>query len=173
MKEKKNKCLCGKKTHDSHCPRCGLYIGEVNLKYYLTNIDEFIEKLDTKKKFNIYTKYDEDRIVIHYQGMKKLMDYIGAFFYFEINVKEFNTLLHLISFLSFEYDECVTSMLITLFGLVSVSMPPYEKYLNYWLKKGMKEGLREAYYIYSCSEKISKRKRKKIQAILRSIPEGR
>lgn len=178
----KNKCLIckTKKTkgpkYSDYCRKCGLYLGEINKEKVVETIKKMIERWNSPKKYDFYTKWSDGHIRFEYRGIKKIIDNVT--FGEDLNFEEFCSLIQIISYLTIEFDYNITSLALTLFSFGSQFFENAKIPFNYWLKVGLKEQNRTAYdyllgYMYSSREdetRRGKRKIAKIKEILRHVP---
>lgn len=119
----KNKCpICRTSksrgtVYSDYCVKCGLFMGDINKEKAIENIDAMIEKWNSPKKFNYYTKWNDGHIRFEYRGVKKLIDEIT--FGDDLNFEQFGSLIQIISYLSIEFDYNITSLALNLFAFAS------------------------------------------------------
>ena len=77
----KNKCpICKRKKakgvkYSDYCEKCGLFLGKINKEKVVETINSMVEKWNTNKKFNYYTKWSDGHIRFEYRGIKKIIDF--------------------------------------------------------------------------------------------------
>lgn len=163
-------------TYSDYCRKCGLFLGEIKKEKVIENVNSMIEKWNSPKKFDYYTKWSNGHIRFEYRGVKKLIDNIT--FGDDLNFEQFGSLIQIISYLTIEFDYNITSLALTLFAFGSQFFENAKIPFDHWLKVGLKEKNRTAYdyllgYMYSAEADKTRRGRRKIakiKAILRHLP---
>lgn len=171
----KSNDIKGRQRSD-YCRKCGLFLGEINKEEVIKNVNSMIEKWNSSKKYDYYTKWSDGHIRFEYRGVKKLIDNIT--FGDDLNFEQFASLVQIISYLTIEFEYNITSLAIMLFGFAAQFFENAKIPLDYWLKVGLKEKNRSAYeyllaYMYSIEAYKTRRGRRKIakiKAILRHLP---
>ena len=179
------KCeICNKRNKNRgwdsrYCSHCGLYLKDVDRAAVTKIIDEMLRRWNSPKKFVYYETSDYNGEIIYrikYKGVKKIIDYI--FWGDQVTLKEAESLIQLISYLSLEFEYNITKLAITLFWYINDNLISCRKILNYWIKVGQREKCRYAfdaeYCIYIAGLKEGKdkynRRCKRIRNILRHLP---
>ena len=179
MKEKCPICLSRNSKgikYSDYCKKCGLFLGEIKKDKVIETIDAMVEKWNTPKKFDYYTKWEDGHVRFNYRGVKKLIDNIT--FGDDLTFEQFGALVQIISYLTIEFDFNITGLAVTMFAFASQFIEDAKRPFNYWLKVGIKEKNRATYdYLLGCmysseADKTRKGRRKiqKIKKILRSLP---
>ena len=162
--------------YSEYCKKCGLFQGEINKDKVIETINSMIEKWNTPKKYDYYTRWEDGHVRFNYRGVKKLIDNIT--FGDDLTFEQFGALVQIISYLTIEFDFNITGLAVTMFAFASQFIEDAKRPFNYWLKVGIKEKNTAAYdyllaSMYSSeADKTRKGRRKiqKIKKILRSLP---
>lgn len=163
---------CHKRRKESYwspdyCPVCGLYQKEIEREGIVKIVDEMIASWDTIKQFKYYER-TSDHIRFLPKGVRKLINYIS--WGEKVTLLEAEELIKLITYISREFEVNITEQAINLFGFICCHLGMCEDIFEYWLKRGKKEGVRDAYIyliggIYSNDEEKTRRGKRKLERL--------
>ena len=162
------------------CSCCGLYIESIDqkdLKEIVDLLEKMLKRLQIKQRISFYLKGDDGLIEFNHNVFETILDHI-FFKSNEITICELNALIKAISYLSRSDGKNITDLAIKLFWFSNDFFNSHQNHLHYWVKKGLKEKCRVAYEClsfeyynpYTLHKKRTLRKMKKMQKVMRSLP---
>lgn len=175
----KAKCMeCNKINKSGICNNCGLYNYVTNqmINNAIQIIGKLLKRNNKKIKFYKDDSYNNLNLTLYPRGIKSLFDVIYDEF-IEVNIKEMESFIILLSYLSINKNVNISKYAMILFGYFSIYLKDYEKYYFYWSKKAVKSGSYLAikwviadYTNGSCSyRKTNKKKVLKLKRLSRNL----
>ena len=55
--------------YSDYCRKCGLFLGEINKEKVIESVNAMIEKWNSTKRFDYYTKRNDGQVRFEYRGV--------------------------------------------------------------------------------------------------------